>query len=365
MRGETGMKRLAVLICLVLCLATLMGAAQAGFVLEKEYIGDMEVVNCKEWVSLRKRPSTSATRLESVPLGAIVTDCRNMTGDFIECTYNGKTGYILKKYLTKIETRVDDEGGAAAIQTQDAGEFGIVAITPEGSAIPTAIPVSAGTPKPAADKATPAPTAVPATPEPTANPLGEVVQEALMDEGTVKVYRKMDKKNEAVTIVCTAASGETAWEYETSAANKTEKPLISVLMGNSDLSAFIMIYNPDEGLTLLFYGSPLWTVAASDLELKGDIVYAISADSTIYVGASEGSDPAAISLMGELLWKADSEGCSGLKEIYADEFGLICSYDVIDGKPVSEGYVFYDANGQLLEKDGVSSDTGAAAGLSN
>ncbi|MBQ3761089.1 MAG: SH3 domain-containing protein [Clostridia bacterium] len=59
---------------------------------------DQRVAGCEYWVSLRLSPSTSATRLAKVPLGAKVTNCVK-NGSFVKCTYNGQTGYILAKYL--------------------------------------------------------------------------------------------------------------------------------------------------------------------------------------------------------------------------------------------------------------------------
>ena len=65
---------------------------------------DMIVVNCNEWVSLRKAPSTSADRLKKVPLGETVTDCEWTDSDFIRCAWDGETGYIQAKYLEPLET---------------------------------------------------------------------------------------------------------------------------------------------------------------------------------------------------------------------------------------------------------------------
>ena len=61
-------------------------------------LADQKVTGCESWVSLRATPSTSATRLVKVPLGAKVTDCVK-NGSFVKCTYKGFTGYILAKYL--------------------------------------------------------------------------------------------------------------------------------------------------------------------------------------------------------------------------------------------------------------------------
>lgn len=61
--------------------------------------GVMYVANCEEWVSLRSSASTSASRLAKVPLGAQV-ETLGRSGQFTKCRYNGKTGYILSKYLS-------------------------------------------------------------------------------------------------------------------------------------------------------------------------------------------------------------------------------------------------------------------------
>ena len=67
---------------------------------------NMRIVNCKEYVSLREKPSKSAKRLAKVPLGAEVTawlDGGNEGEDsFVYCEYGGKEGYILEEYLAPI-----------------------------------------------------------------------------------------------------------------------------------------------------------------------------------------------------------------------------------------------------------------------
>jgi len=62
------------------------------------YADYARVVNCDEWVSLRSSPSTSASRVCKVPLGAYV-ECYYYDSEFSECYYNGYWGYILNSYL--------------------------------------------------------------------------------------------------------------------------------------------------------------------------------------------------------------------------------------------------------------------------
>lgn len=78
---------------------------------ESEYLGDMMVANCTEWVSLRVEPDKSADRLIKVPLGAIVTNCCRHTDEYMYAEYNGLCGFILSHYLEKIDesTAKDDD----------------------------------------------------------------------------------------------------------------------------------------------------------------------------------------------------------------------------------------------------------------
>ncbi len=73
--------------------------------LDRDFGPNMRIVNCKEYVSLRKDRSTSSARLKKVPLGAEVfafPDFGDEKG-FILCNYDGTAGYILKEYLEPIE----------------------------------------------------------------------------------------------------------------------------------------------------------------------------------------------------------------------------------------------------------------------
>lgn len=85
-------------LCLVCCLALLLGVlpsrARANSVSDV-----MRVVNCSEWVSLREYPDTNAKRVAKVYLGELVNQCAWYNEQFVWVNYQGKTGYILLKYL--------------------------------------------------------------------------------------------------------------------------------------------------------------------------------------------------------------------------------------------------------------------------
>ena len=62
-------------------------------------IGDMQVVNCNDWVSLRSGPSTSSRRIARVPAGTVVYGCYPDENGFIWCNFGGLCGYISSDYL--------------------------------------------------------------------------------------------------------------------------------------------------------------------------------------------------------------------------------------------------------------------------
>lgn len=69
---------------------------------EENWIPVMQVINCKEWVSLRAEPDAKSDRICKVPLGALVHDCSWYDENFIFCNYDGQKGYILVDYLEEM-----------------------------------------------------------------------------------------------------------------------------------------------------------------------------------------------------------------------------------------------------------------------
>ena len=76
--------------------------------LHREQGPNMRVVNCKDYVSLREKPSASSARLAKVPLGAaVLADPYGTERDgFVPCYYQDTYGYILAEYLQPAETAV-------------------------------------------------------------------------------------------------------------------------------------------------------------------------------------------------------------------------------------------------------------------
>ncbi len=71
-----------------------------------EYGQALWVVNCKESISLRTKPSTSADAILQIPLYAAVTYLSDADNGFLYVNYKGKTGYALSEYLDMFEPQI-------------------------------------------------------------------------------------------------------------------------------------------------------------------------------------------------------------------------------------------------------------------
>ena len=278
------MKRrlLACLLAIGLALAAM--AALAEDVL---YIGEMTVVNCEEWVSLREAPSTSARRLKKVPLGATVIDAawEEGQGDFMYCCYDGVYGYILSAYLTATTT-----GVYGAVLDQTIGDLRVVA------------------------------------------------ERSGLGEG------------EYLLVTCEDADGGVRWSYETSTDYTTELTLTDAFIGGWAQDPLVMVYSAQKGLVALdaFSGEVRWSLPA-ETGLGASISHAVRGDGTRYIGGYYGPDPVAIDGRGNVLWKSDSGGWVWLYEIALDGDGIAAHYDMMDDT-YGSGWVYFDLDGNLLRR---------------
>lgn len=112
---------------------------------EGNYIGDMQVINCREWVSQREEPNTESRRIAKVPLDSIVYDCYEAGEGWVYGMYCGKYGYVSTDYLTVVtETNSDSAviceeiNGVLVVgsyEYTDNGETYIIAAYEEGGNI--------------------------------------------------------------------------------------------------------------------------------------------------------------------------------------------------------------------------------------
>ena len=66
---------------------------------DEAYLGNMRIVNCRSYASLRSYPDTRADLLARVPLGSIVTNVFYEDERFCYCVYGDQEGFILSENL--------------------------------------------------------------------------------------------------------------------------------------------------------------------------------------------------------------------------------------------------------------------------
>lgn len=79
-------------------LSSYLGSSAPAAAEAKSAAETMYVVNCREYVTLRADPSTSAAAMTQIPLGASVL-AYGGEGDFMRVEYEGLRGYVLSEYL--------------------------------------------------------------------------------------------------------------------------------------------------------------------------------------------------------------------------------------------------------------------------
>ena len=80
----------------------LVGYALAQYLSKIKYSQDMptgRVVNCRESITLRERPSVYAAEITQIPLGAQIIYIGNASNEFYKIQYRGYVGFALKAYI--------------------------------------------------------------------------------------------------------------------------------------------------------------------------------------------------------------------------------------------------------------------------
>ena len=234
-----------------------------------EFVGDMQVINCREWVSLRKEPSTEAERLTKIPLGGIVEECYRYNEEWVYGLYFGMYGYVSTDYLAPT-------GNYNDIKDSIYAEHNGVHV------------------------------------------FGNYV---------------FDSDGEMYVLSAYNEDGANIWNREVRCSYTTELQLVDAFFGGTEDKPLVIAFSADTGLTALdFYtGAAIWNIPDSTLSLGGSISHAVDSNGTIYIGGFYGPDPLAISADGEVLWQTDFKGVYyWLHTIEAYDDHLICYFDMDD-----------------------------------
>lgn len=267
---------------------TTVGTAMPAF--EEVYVGDMTVVDCDEWVSLRNAPSSASPRILKVPLGAKVTDCLIVSDEFAYCWYNGYSGYIMTKYLSA------NAAPAAGMSRSALMNFGSEALNVSYNGY------------------------------------------------TVMSRRGYQDGGEILKTVCYGPDGSPVWHYDTLTENATELDMTAAFPGGTAQTPMIMVYNAEAGLTALdlYTGAQQWFLSRWDADLGGSISTATDGLGNMYIGGFYGPDPVAIDMYGTILWRAQpSIEAYWMHEIILTEAGVTAVYDCL-GEHEQGGEICYD-----------------------
>jgi len=257
------MKKKTWLVLLLMVALTLVCASALAFDKEGTEYGNMRVVNCKQWVSLREKPAQNSDRLAVVPLGAEVTDCVKSTKGFIYCQYEGTYGYILMKYLEIIPEvpPVMFSGEEQRLTINDISKNGEVTL----NWVEYNVKVLAS---------------------------HETVEE---DGATVEKLR----------LGC-FIDDSPVWGYVVSSPMEGQLEGLKAFMGGKADDPQVIVNDPATGLTMLdlLTGQEIWTLSVEQKSLGDAVAYAVGEDGIMYITGTDGPEPVAVSADGIVLWEA-------------------------------------------------------------
>lgn len=272
------MKRIvSVLLALILCLTCSFACAERKTVKKDQfYLGAMRVVRCRDYVSLRATPDKTGKVLAKVPLGAIVLYCSNNVNKyangsykkqrelFIRCEYEGQEGYILKKYLEpapEYEPAETKQNNDLMYRDDIIGN-------------------------------------------------GEIILD--WREFNVSVLGAYEKIPEGDSIWETVRVGcfiddDPIWGYTEAVKQTGQYVSLRAFMGGTEDEPQVYVYDQAYGLIMLdlMDGIEAWTILKNNCSLGDAAVTAVSPQTGIlYVTGTDGPDPVAISMEGNILWKS-------------------------------------------------------------
>jgi len=314
-------KKIGVLFMAVLLL--FISSASADRIPEqrtRRYIGAMRVAWCEEWISLREEPSKLSNRLMEIPLGDIVYNCSLVKNNdlFVECEYQGVKGYALKKYLVK---------------------------APEYEPLIS----SAVTRKMTLDEVI---------------GKGRVVldwKDYNMSVVAAHEYVTENNKRWEVLRVGCFINDQPIWGHEEKLEATGKYDLLKAFIGGVPDDWQVMLFDGGYGLSRfdLLSGKEKWCVRVTDCPMGNASATAVDENGTVYLAGTNGPDPVAISLDGQVLWTSDVQNSAvyGPYEIIAQGGSILVKYK----SGMGNGYklVTFDNTGTVVSIRDQKNDTAA------
>ncbi len=301
----------AALLALILLVSTLPAAGADRMPEQKtsRYLGTMRVCFCKEFISLREEPRKTSERLAEIPLGAIVYKCVNFDkeGLFYKCEYEGQEGYVLKKYV------------------RPAPEYE----PPDSMALTRKMTME----------------------EVIGN--GEVVLDwkdyNMSVVAAYETIREKGKKWEVLRIGC-FVNDSPLWGHEERVMMTGQYSMLKVFIGGVEDDWQVMLFDGGWGLSLfdLLSGKERWCLNVSDCWMGNGAAIAVDKNGTTYIAGTDGPDPVAVSMDGQVLWQSEisNEDVFGPYEMTVQKDTIQVKYK----SGLKDGYklVTLDNTGELI-----------------
>lgn len=261
------------------------------------YQNPMEVVNTKDWVSLREKASASSTRLAKVPLGARVSHCVQVSDSFVYCQYRNIWGYIKIEYLRSHDARA----AAPAATATPVPAYTVTA--------PTAIPQTQTGEGTQITSFSQLPAWPPYT---TFLQAGETVVHYHADNGyTVVVQRVCGEDTEELMAICYDATARPVWQAGDKVQGVGELHPTGAFIAGTAEKPQVVLFTSGKGFTAYDVGEwhdVQWACREGEaLNVSGGISAAVDADGTVYVIGYYNRAPICISPEGQLLWTGQNE----------------------------------------------------------
>jgi len=232
---------------------------------------DYQVINCNEWVSLREGPGSSYKRLKKVPLGAIVTDYNKVVDGFRYVWFEDMSGYIGEDYLqvyTKEfnpdENYVDGSFVYPAFQYEKEMKYEEILS------------------------------------------FGNDPQKLNYGEYTLLYSKAYTDAGEIMKVGC-FQNKKPVWGYVTGIPYSAELDAAAVIpVGSAQDMRYVLLFNSEIGMKAVdfFDGSIVWEIRSDELDVGGSPCYAVDEEGTLYISGYYDAGPTAVSLDGEVLWRA-------------------------------------------------------------
>lgn len=281
----------------------------------------MKVVNCSEWVSLRDLPSSNATRLVKVPLGATVDNCRQATEQFIRCTYNGKTGYIMKKYLAEAETKTEPVTNTQTDTDTAPQGFDRIGYLPGIDQFCA---------------------------------VGNGVLDELINGYRVIARVTFTDDAEQLKAVCYNSFSQPMWTVSIDNQEQTELVSLSAFIVGTDDNPLLVMFKAGQGFEAYKIGpwqGKQWEIrddAAQDV--SGGLCAVRDKDGTAYVAGLYDKGPTAVAPDGHILWQAVNTNSSIYwpYDIRISEEGILVYYDSYYENDSQCYVICFDRQGEML-----------------